>query len=251
MNTLAISQDFSGTGWRKRTAGTGAVTIASGVASCVGVGDGVAVLDYYIPVQPGMRVEVDIFAQKASGTAALAFDQIDHNSSSWTQADNILLDGTDWQFYHLSATVPLKSAAKKFLRLTMGVPSALAGSAKFTLPVIRTTRGFGGPLTIAAGLISVASGTAALDAKVPSFGMAVERTDANTVTVTLDHQMPSSPEDVRPRIFLTGTTDNEEIPVASAVTEGATPTFLVKWSTGAAFADVSSGTWYAYARVEI
>lgn len=251
MIDIAISQDFTGTGWKKRISGAGTINIAGGVAHCTASANESALLDYYIPVVPGMIVEMEVYAQLLAGTALVAFDAVDHNSGAWTSPDVVHLDSADWKRYHLRATVPMQASAKQFLRAVVGVPTAPSGEAKFAMPVVRTMGGYGQPIIMARGLLRVEGGAASLHPDFPSYGMSVARTAVDTVTVTLSHQLPTAPANARALVYASGTPDQAAIPLAGNVAAGAAPTFLVKWSDGAAFANISAGSWYAFLRVEV
>ena len=246
MSNLAISQDFSGTGWRKRLAGSGAVTITSGVARCTGIGDGVATLDYYIPVLPGTVVSVEMWARALSGTAVIELSRIDAAGASWTTADTVTLTGSALRKYRLTAVVPYQTSAKPFIRLTMGVGSAVAGDAEYTFPLIHMDGSSGVPVTLARGFVRVEGGVASLPPNFLAHGVsAVDRIDATTVKVSLVQPLPSTPQNVRPLILVTGTPDKPWIPVAGSILTGSAPRFLMNWTNGTAFQDISATNVYA------
>lgn len=247
MREIAIDQDWKGNAWRTRTSGDGSVSATAGILTTSSSAGSQSMMDFFVPVLAGMRVEVDVLGQWVSGTAGVYLDAINATGTATLQQLHEITDKNDWRTVSVGYTVP-QITTMTFIRVVIGVPSIPAGNAKWQLPVIRIGNGFGAPICIARGLVRMNAGpTVDLHPSFVSHGVtSVAFNGTDTVTVTLEHQLMSSPQNVRPIVQVSGTSDAFVVPVAGAVTAGVTPTFTIKWATGAAFANVSAGGFFAF-----
>jgi hypothetical protein len=249
MRELLIDQDWRGTAWRVRATGAGVVNAVNGILTTTsGAGDA-SMLDYFVPILPGMRVEVEALGQWVSGLAGIYIDEIDGGTGAAAiKQQNEMTARNDWRPVAVAYTVPQITTAK-FLRIVIGVTTAQAGSAKWQLPIIRIGRGFGAPICLARGLLRVTNGVPDWHPNFTSFGMHVVApvfNGSDTMTVTLDHQLMGTPQNERPIVHCSGVSDHATVPVAGGVAVVAgVGTFLVKWSTGAAFENIAAVTRFA------
>jgi hypothetical protein len=237
-------------GWARRTAAGGSISVASPIltTSAPALGDQ-ALVDYYVPANPGARVEMDVFARLVSGQAGLFVDAVNRDST-FSQREKVMLEtalvGTsnDWRRYRVGYTMPLKSDSP-FLRIALGASSSAAGDARWHSPVIRTTWGYGPQLCIARGLLRCQTGTPQLHPNFPSFGVsALSFNGSNLVTVSLDREIMSTPS-IRPLVLCSGTNDNPWPAVAGQVASGNPGTFQIQWAASGAFVNVAAATVYA------
>lgn len=256
MIDVSIDKNFALPAWRTRATGAGVVAVAGAVLSTSSIAGDISMRDCYVPVIPGQTVELEVYARTLTGTGAgIFFDLVPHNAAAFTTPEKVLLESThdDWRRYRLAYTVPHKTPAGSFLRVSLGVPTALAGSAQYLAPVIRTRGGYGTPLVLARGLIRLEAGVVSVHPNFPSHGIAgVAYNGVDTITVTLDHELMTAPENVRCLVHVSGTPDQAALPLAGFVAAGAAPTFQIKWTDGAAFKAINAvGNHYAFVTVTL
>lgn len=241
---LALDLDWTAAPWVDRLVGAGVTAVANGVLTTTGgVGDA-AFRDFWLPVLPGMRVEVEFMARKVSGDptgTGLFFDLLAHDQTAIALVEQVDISGNDWKQYKAAYTVPLNTPAlARFLRLGFGVRTAFIGDARFQLPIVRVGRGFAVPVVLARGLARVTGGVASLLAGFPSFGVAsVAFNGTTTLTVNLSHAIPSNPS-LRPLVHLNAGGNHFFLPIVATVAAGAAPSFTVVWSNGAAIQNVNA-----------
>lgn len=253
MREFLIDQDWRGNAWRPRTSGDGVVdrTTTPGLLATSSSAGSASMLDLYIPVLPGMRIEVTALGLWVSGKVGVYLDEIDAVGAFANKAAIERTAGPDWLPYTVAWTVP-KITTIKFVRVVIGVTTGNAGNAKWQLPIVRIGGAYGAPIVIARGLVRVNAGpTVDLHPNYVSHGVAsVAFNGTDTVTVTLDHGVMDAP-DVLPIVHVHGTTDKAAVPVAGPVVPGVAPTFTIKWSDGAAFVNVAAGGWFASFQLEL
>lgn len=245
MLDLAIGRDWEGTTWIDSTSGGGAVSVTDSILTTTAAAAGVAVRRMQFPATPGMRIEVDFQARYVSGAATgtgVFIELIDFDGTDLaTNAARVDITGDDWKRYHIAFTVPLdQSATERFVRITFGVKDVLGGDARFQLPSIRVSRAYGAPLVVARGVVRLATGVVSVLSWHPSMGIAsVAFNGTTTVTVTLNHSIHSTVL-TDPQIIITPCGAGALTPIRQSITRGATPSFNVRWTDGAAIQNVSA-----------
>lgn len=246
MNIL-IDPNYAGNGWKKRQTGAAVVTAATGVLTTTAGAGEQALMDYYVPATPGMRVEASAIGRWISGVGGIYLDTV-NNAGTATNVETLAAtQQNDFRRYQVDYTIPL-IPINTFLRVTVGVPSGV-GDMRWHSPVISIDRGYGVPIVIARGLLSLAGGGVSLNTSFRSHGVqSVAFNGTDTVTVTLEHAVMTSPSD-RPLVTVSGTPDDFLIPLAGTVGGSTNGTFLIKWTNGAAIQNVSAGTRFAFFEV--
>lgn len=254
MRELLIDQDWRGTAWRTRITGDGVVSPVNGILTTTSSAGSASMLDMFVPILPGMRIEVSALMQWVSGKAGIYIDEMDSGGAFANKSAIEVTARNDWRRITTVWTVP-QITTVKFVRIVIGVTTGNAGSAKWQLPIVKIGGAYGTPICIARGLVRVNAGpTVDLHPNYVSIGVAsVAFNGSDTVTVTLDHQVMDSPQDVLPIVHVHGTTDKAALPVAGPVVPngGGSPTFTIKWSDGAAFVNVAAGGWFASFEVNL
>lgn len=257
LTEMLINPAFAGGEWRTAKSAPATVSVNSdGVLTCSGGVGEFAFLDHYTPAVPGMRFEFDVYARKVSGdaTGSGIYLEAVNDAGSGSIPNQMEPSVADWVRYTTNYSVPyIGPPVSPFVRIRLGVKSANIGNIQFHSPSIRYARAYGTPITIARGVVNLVNGTPTVNTTHASHGItSVAFNGTDTVTVTLSVALPTLNGGVLPHVLCTGTADNAVgIPVAGLVTGGAAPTFLIKWTNGATFENVSSGTWRAYFQVEL
>jgi len=249
MYDIAIDRLWTADPWQINTLGGASVNSVSGdILTVTAAASGHAYRHLWLPVIPGMRIESEVWGRYLSGApigTGMFVDLLDHDATN-VLANRQRLDfaGDDWKRYHLSYTVPLdQSPTARFARIHYGVKDTLGGDARLQLPQLRISRAYGVPIVIAKGFFRLTNGALqSLSFETPSLGVAsMAFNGSTTVTVTLTHSWPAGPGPViRPNILLTPSGNHFYIPIASAWTGGATPSFDVRWSNGTSIPNVSA-----------
>lgn len=246
---IPLDHAWAGAGWRDRTGGASVVSVSGGILTTESVGTSdPAFRDYYVPILPGQRVDIEVWARMVSGEVGIFLDQIDHDGDI-SLVDSVYLDAADWKLYRVGYTAPQKSTTKSHLRVGFGVRTADVGEGEWFHPVIRTTGGYGSPLVIARGLVRLVDGSVDLHTNFPHHGVSsVAFNGTTTVTVNLDHEIMASPQNVRPLVFVTPSFDQDTlwVPMVGQIATGATPSFQIKWTDGTSTQTVSTGDYFAW-----
>jgi hypothetical protein len=241
MIPIVIDQKFSN-GWLKRLSGSGNITVTNGVLKCTGTDSDQAMMDYWIPVLPGQKVEAEIMARNLIGDVRIALDLVDYIGNVGL-TEYIKVKGTEWRRYKLSLVVPL-SATQTYVRLVLGKWGTVSSNhdGEYKNPIVRISYGYGSSIVLARGLIRLIDGVVDIHPNFTSFGISsVSFNGTDTVTVTLDKPLHNN---MRPIVLVTGTTDKTLIPLAGSVSGGSPSTFQIKWTNGTTIQNVSSGGGY-------
>lgn len=248
MIPVIIDKNF-GKGWITRLTGTGNITVNNGVLKCMGTGSDQAMKDYWIPVLPGQKVEVEVMARNLSGDVRIALDLIDYTGST-AQTEYVKVTSPEWRRYKLSLVVPL-SATQQFVRLVLGKWRTVntTHDGEYRNPIVCISHGYGSSVVLARGLITLKNGVVDIHPDFTAFGISnVTFNGTDTVTVTLERPVYQS---VRPIVMVSGTPDNNLIPLGGSVVGGNPSTFLIKWTNGTAIQNVSTGNYYVFVTVTL
>jgi hypothetical protein len=248
MMPVIIDKNFD-KGWTTRLSGTGNITVNNGVLKCTGTGSDQAMMDYWIPVLPGQKVEAEVMARNLNGDVRIALDLIDYRGDGYqAQTEYVKVTSPEWRRYKLSLVVPL-SATQQYVRLVLGKWSSVASNhdGEYINPIIRISHGYGVGIVLARGLIRLINGVVDIHPNFTSFGISnVTFNGTDAVTVTLERPVFHS---IRPIIMVSGTPDNKLIPLGGNFTGGNPSTFLIKWTNGTAIQNVSTGSYYVFVTV--
>ena len=246
MMPVIIDKNFT-KGWLTRLSGTGNITVTNGVLKCTGTGSDEAMRDYWIPVLPGQKVEVEVMARNLSGDVRVALELI-YYAGGIGQKEYVKVKGSDWRRYKLSLIVPL-SATQQYVRLVLGKWGSVntTHDGEYRDPIVHISHGYGSGIVLARGLIRLLNGVVEIHPGFTAFGISnVTFNGTDTVTVTLERAFKPS---MCPIVHVSGTTNNSLIPVAGDVNGGDPSTLKIKWTNGTGFQNVSTGVYYAFVTV--
>jgi len=249
LTPLVMDKGFSN-GWVTRTSGAGSVVIADAVLSCSGSGSDAAMQDYWLPVVPGQAVEFSCLARNNGDEARIAIDNVDY-AGNFVNLDWINVTASEFRRYKLRCVVPYDSSYG-WVRVVLGKWGTMAVNyaADFRDPSVAVGSGYGLASVIALGLIRLQSGVVDLHPTFRCYNIdSVSFNGSYTVTVTLKIPCYAS---MRPSVFVSGTPDSCYMPLAGSFTAGSPTSFIVKWTDGTAFVNVSAAaSLYAFVKVEM
>ena len=249
LTPLVMDKGFCN-GWVERSSGSGAVTVADDVLSCSGSGTDTAMKDYWLPALPGQVVEFSCLARHSGDEARIAIDNVDY-SGNFVNLDWINVTGSEFRRYKLRCIVPYDSSYG-WVRVVLGKWGTMSVSyaADYKDPSLAVGAGFASAAVLALGLIRLQAGVVDLHPTFRSYNIAaVSFNGTYTVTVTLETPCYAS---MRPLVFVSGTPDACYMPLAGSFTAGSPTTFIVKWTDGTAFVNVSAvSSLYVFVKVEM
>ena len=246
MIQLAVDEYFTN-GFFDSIDGDGELKVEGNVLKVAGGGNDRAVKSFYIPVKNMTIIEVEVLARSIKGEARMHVDFA--TRTNYVLADYTSTTSKEWEKLKLKVIVPPNN---KYDNAYVGLGKWRTQNeeviAEYKELRVKIGNSYGSSLTIAQGLIRLNNGEVDIRKGFKSHGLKSFTFLGDGLRVELDSVFVELEGGTKPILQVTGTPDFPGIPVAGTFLNNA---FIIKWTDGTSFIDMTGKTAFVFITVSI